>query len=99
MKTFICPHCKQTITVDSSTNVANHIRWCKKNPKRSMYDKQLQHLHESYKGHKAWNLGLTASTNDSVKQAATRLHERYINGELIPSFSGKHHSAATKKKM
>jgi len=31
----ICKHCNETISVESSRNFSNHVRWCKKNPSRN----------------------------------------------------------------
>lgn len=47
----------------------------------------------------AWNKGLTKETNEKLKIAGEKLKEKYKNGELTPSFKGRHHSDETKKKL
>lgn len=99
MKTFICPYCNKEITVEKSQNIANHKRWCKCNPKRKIYEQHLKNLHESFRGKKAWNNGLTTETCESIRSGRQKIHERYKSGQLIHPFKGKHHTEKTKKKM
>ena len=50
-------------------------------------------------GGRAWNSGLTKETDERVKQQASKLLRKYQNGELVPSWTGKHHSDETKQKL
>lgn len=49
--------------------------------------------------HISWNKGQTKETNASLKQASETLKQRYANGEITPSFQGKHHTEETKRKI
>lgn len=63
--------------------------------------KLKDHNHEFHpisKG-KAWNSGCTKENDKRLAKAANTLHVRYSNGELIPFFSGKHHTIETKKQV
>ena len=47
----------------------------------------------------AWNKGLTQLTDSRVKQYVTTLENRYANGELTGTFTGRTHSDETKQKI
>lgn len=47
----------------------------------------------------AWNKGLTKYTDKRVNQGCESKRKKYENGELIPSFTGKHHTQETKEKL
>lgn len=51
------------------------------------------------KGRGGWNKGLTKENSNKIKERGQLLHQRYMNGELTPSFKGKKHSAETKQKI
>lgn len=38
---WICSHCKENFNLFTISKKANHIRWCKSNPKRSEYENTL----------------------------------------------------------
>ena len=46
-----------------------------------------------------WNKGLTKESDKRVKERANKLKQRYKNGELIPSFKGKHWSDEQRKRI
>lgn len=46
-----------------------------------------------------WNKGLTKSTNDIVLKFSNTIRQNYKDGKIQPSWSGKHHSEETKKKL
>lgn len=93
--TFICPHCHKEITA-LSRNKANHIRWCKENPKRQKY---LDTLHKNNIGHTAWNKGLTVETDSRVAKYTKTKLDKYASGELKGSWIGRHHTEETRKQM
>lgn len=51
------------------------------------------------KGHTAWNKGLTKNTDERVRKIGETLHGKYVSGELVGSFTGKSHTAATRQKL
>ena len=59
MKISVCKHCglQEDISIKPKGWMANHSRWCEKNPK-------------NYAGRKVWNSGLTKETSDAVKRNA-----------------------------
>jgi hypothetical protein len=46
-----------------------------------------------------WNKGLTKDTDSRIKEQGERLSVRYKNGELKPSFLGKHHTKKSKERI
>lgn len=68
------------------------------NTKHELYE----HYHSCHKNEikrKSWNKGKTKNDDKRIAKSGETLHNRYASGELIPSFSGKHHSLKTKKKL
>lgn len=71
--------------------------------KHELYD----HYHECHsdklmphgKGHIAWNRGLTKDTDERVRKWTKTMHDKYESGELVGSFTGRHHSSETKDKL
>lgn len=63
--------------------------------------KLKEHLHKEHPqfSKHGWNKGLTQETNSIIKRTAKKLSKRYISGELINPFKGKHHSEETKKRI
>lgn len=51
------------------------------------------------KGNVAWNKGLTKFTDERIKKSANTLKNKYVNGELIPSFKNKNHTPETIQKL
>lgn len=49
--------------------------------------------------HKGWNKGLTKNTSPIILQASITCKNKYIKGEIIGSFKGKHLSEQTKQKL
>lgn len=57
--------------------------------------KKISHIkkeHPEAKIRHSWNKGLTKETDERVKQGCETRREKYENGELIPSFTGRHHT-------
>ena len=48
-------------------------------------------------GHKAWNKGLTKETDERIKKASEKFHERFEKGEI--KIKGHPHSKETKEKL
>ena len=62
----------------------------------------LQEHHKIFPEHVMYGKstkGKTKITCQSVAKQASKLKQRYANGELIPWFKGKHHSIASRKKI
>ena len=95
---FECQHCHQTFTMTVSEKM-NHIRWCNKNPLRGDYINQLKQTHKKCIGHIAWNKGQTLETNAIIKKQAETIRQKYINGELTPTWLGRKHTKNTKEKL
>jgi hypothetical protein len=75
-----CPFCNLSISDLDWPLRANHVRWCKENPKRNTYidsGKEKAKLMYEAKvkkyGQAGWNKGLTKYTNDSVAKGAANL--------------------------
>lgn len=47
----------------------------------------------------SWNKGLTKETDKRVAKIGETYSKRIKNGEIVPSFKGKHHTEESKKKM
>lgn len=64
-----CPHCKQKIDLDvknPSSVMANHVRWCKQNPKRNEYNKN--------------NNGSQLNTKEARNKAIIKIKEAHKKG-------------------
>ena len=93
MKISVCKHCglQEDISTKSKGWMANHSRWCSKNPK-------------SYKGRKAWNSGLTKETSEAVKrnsELVSKAHKdgKYANIDMSGWGGTKHWNDGTRQKM
>lgn len=90
---YSCPYCSKEF---SKKGISTHI-W------RTHTENGKNHVTGFVRGRTAWNKGLTAKTNEAIKmgseKTSKKLTERYSKGELKGSFSGKHHSEETKKKL
>ena len=58
---------------------------------RSKLSKHKKEIHPNL-SKSAWNKGLTKYTSDILFNRASKLKQRYKNGELTPTFKGKHWS-------
>lgn len=90
----ICPYCNKEIT-STKSGITFHINRCKENPNRKNHPGNKGHTI----GHTAWNKGMTAETNEVIKDARDKLKYKYQTGELIGAFKGKHHTQDTKNKL
>lgn len=91
---FICKYCGKE--VGNKGCLILHETQCKLNPNRIYRNPNKNRLYEY---NEPWNKGLTKENNDSLKQIGLTLKNKYKNGELIPSFLGKHHTEETKKRI
>ena len=98
-KDRVCPHCNTKFDNIDVRIFANHVRWCKCNPKLCEYKKNLANLHEKMRGTLPWNRGLTKDTDERVRKWTKTMHDKYESGELVGSFTGRHHSSETKDKL
>ena len=98
IKEYICPYCNKKFN-KTYFQFAAHIKWCKNNPNREKYIEQLQKVHRDYRGHIAWNRGLTKDTDKRILEGVEKLKNKYASGEIINHMMGKHHSQETKKKL
>lgn len=98
-KVRICPHCHSQFDNIDGKVFANHVRWCKCNPKLQEYKNHLTKLHLSMEGHKAWNKGLNKNTDKRVQEWCNTMRDLYASGQLKGTFTGRHHSNETKEKM
>ena len=101
---YICQFCGHERK--NYNSLINHERLCKSNPNQDtrsyeiLMANRIQANAKYQSGSRiAWNKGLTVQTDSRVKQIALTLRQRYMNGELIPTFLGKQHSDETKLKM
>lgn len=88
-----CKFCGKLCT--SRRSLTYHIRYCSLNPDR--IESRIEGFNN--RGRIAWNKGLTKDVDDRLKQRGINLSERYKNGELIGSFTGKHHTQESKDKL
>ena len=56
-------------------------------------------LSEESKERMKWNKGLTAETSESIRKGINTTKSRYMSGEIVPHFLGKHHTEETKNKI
>lgn len=90
---YICSFCNKEY--DSIYAQRTHQRFCKLNPNH-VVSPLIKHNNE--RGG-VWNKGLTKDTDERLKQKGEKLSQRYKNGELIASQTGKSVSKETKKKI
>lgn len=90
---YICSFCNKEY--DSIYAQRTHQRFCKLNPNH-IVSPLIKHNNE--RGG-VWNKGLTKDTDERLKQKGEKLSQRYKNGELKPSQTGKPVSEETKKKI
>ena len=89
---YKCPFCNKEYC---KKGILTHI-W-RKHEDGINHDPNIGYLNKDRK--QIWNKGLTKDTNNSVKQMALTLKNRYNSGELIASFKGRKHSSQTKEKI
>lgn len=83
---FICPKCDFEI----KTSREKHVKSCNgKGPRRK----------QQKKGYNPWNKGLTKETSEKILVASENLIRKHESGELIPWWTGKHHSKETIEKI
>lgn len=97
IKNFIKYNCKFCDKIyDSLNGLHQHEIRCKYNPER------IQPI-DSFKNYRlnfgSWNKGLTKENNSSLLKLSNTLKNNIAQGIIKPSFSGKHHSEETKKKI
>lgn len=87
---LICQYCGKEWK--NRNSLCTHERQCEKNPKRQKI------IIEGFNnvGRTAWNKGLTKETDERVKQRGEKLHNRYVNKELIRYNLGSHHTEEEK---
>ena len=51
------------------------------------------------RGDSCWNRGLTKENSEKIKNISEEIHQRYLSGELKPTFKGKKHTEETIKKI
>ena len=93
---FYCKYCNKEVRNKGA--LINHENACNLNPNKVKNPNRIGNGGHS-KGHITWNKGLTKENNESLKHAGLILKNKYLNGELIPSFLGKHHTEETKKNV
>ena len=94
----ICKHCKQEFDTSDKPKgwMANHSRWCHKNPKRSEYVNRSSNAVEAMKAKKKE----TGATNQFTKAKAEGYEiESSLKGRENPVWKGREHSEETKKLM
>lgn len=90
-----CKYCNLLFSGLSDSLRANHIRWCKLNPKQEKYRLQLNRVRSC----------CTEDTTEKQRESTTNLHKIgfYVNAQNIqrlnPSFKGRHHTEKTKTSM
>lgn len=94
-----CVHCKMDYSHMTSSDKANHTRWCDKNPKRNDYNFDRAGDKNPMFGKTAWNKGSTKDTDVRVKHRGEKLKERYSSGELVSHQKGKPRTEEEKKKF
>lgn len=90
---YICSFCNKEY--DSIYAQRTHQRFCKLNPNH-VVSPLIKHNNER---DGVWNKGLTKDTDERLKQKGEKLSQRYKNGELKASQTGKSVSKETKKKI
>lgn len=90
---YTCKYCNKE--VGNKGCLTLHERHCKSNPNRI----ECKGNYGKTSGHIGWNKGLTKETSESIKLRGEKLHQKYLNNEIIPSFLGKHHTEEVKEKI
>lgn len=78
----ICKFCGKSCKNENSHR--NHERLCPKNPDRKYVSHTI--------GHKAWNKGLTKTTDLRVRMYGETISAKIKAGEIPKTFEGKHHT-------
>lgn len=85
---YQCPFCNK---VYNKKGIYTHI-W-------RVHGQGKNHNPNIYDNRYAWNKGLTKKTDNRILKHSLNLKEKYLSGEITPSFLGKHHKSSTKKIM
>lgn len=85
-----CKFCQTDFTDMTASERANHTRWCRLNPKRSLYNKNTEKMRQ-------------AITLESVQKRAEGIKKAHAEGKYSHvdhrTFSGRSHSEESKRKM
>lgn len=92
---FICTYCGKDCKNLGGLNC--HVPYCKLNKNR--VPRPRSPLARSRKGCIPWNKGLTMATSKIVKRGRDKRVKLYREGIIVGSFTGRHHTAKTKRKM
>ena len=87
-----CPHCQISFTGFIRSQIANHVRWCVKNPKHLEYKEKTKQLSINNTGRK-----LSAETKEKIKQA----HQdgKYAHLDYSKINISRPHTEETKEKL
>lgn len=91
-KKIICNFCNNLYSI---YGIKLHEKYCRMNPNREI----CLGNKGTTKGYTAWNKGLTATINESVKKQAISLKQGYKSGRLINHNLGTHHTEEHKYKQ
>jgi len=95
-----CIYCLEEFDISNKPKgfMANHSRWCDKNPKRNEHMKHLEEMRKvkAENGNFAWNKGRTKDTDERISKASNKLKEGYDSGRVKKFWKGKTHSEETK---
>lgn len=90
----VCKHCKTEFDLTDKPGgfMANHSRWCDKNPKRAQYLKTLSNTRDKY---------ITEETRDKMKLGISKAwkEDKYKNADFGKGFRGKKHTEESKAKI
>lgn len=89
--------CNQCNKILKSKRALISHSWLSHTEQGKQHAEVIKPLHSI--GRVAWNKGLTKDTDDRIKKSADTLSTKIKNGEIKPSWLGKHHSEETKKKI
>lgn len=87
---FNCKYCNKDCKNNGGLSV--HEPFCKNNPNK------IKRISSRFK-YGPWNKGLTKETDIRLKYFSENLHQKYINGDIIPSWKGKHHTIEQREYM
>jgi len=90
---YICKYCGKE--VGNAGCLTLHEKYCIKNPNKII----CKGNYGKTKGYTSWNKDLTKETSDILKKSGEKLHQKYLNNEIIPGFLGKHHTKEVKERI
>ena len=74
-----CPWCDEP---QEKKRIANHTRWCEKNPKAQEYREKVKRTISKRAGLPAWNAGKKKETDDRLIKDGQTIKEGYATGRL-----------------